>query len=189
MNNKKHLARAKAAAVASLAARRLKMIEGREFTLCLHMNSQESVEITDASQVPIACRELDLCAPGCIWQVVLAHLPEDSSKVLTSCIRDDRPCSDAIKEAASRFEEVPSAHVKRGVHLRVACYTFILPESYAQGKRRSFGRGGPVASETSISGTPSESPTNLDLRITCVPSVCPITARRRLMARVKDYSY
>ena len=103
-----------------LAARGLKKIEGKEFTLRLQKNSQDSVEITDASQVPITCRELELRIPGRLWQAVLASLPEDTSKHLASCIRDDRPSNDAIKEAASRFEEVPGAQVKRGIHLRVA---------------------------------------------------------------------
>jgi Siphovirus Gp157 len=47
-----------------LAARGLKKIEGREFTLRLQKNSQDSVEITDQSQIPMACRELDLRVPG-----------------------------------------------------------------------------------------------------------------------------
>jgi hypothetical protein len=103
-----------------LAARGLKKIEGKEFTLRLQKNSQDSVEITDAGQVPIDYRELELHIPGRVWQAVLAHLPEDTSKVLASCIRGDRPCNDAIKEAVSRFGEVPGAQVKRGIHLRVA---------------------------------------------------------------------
>jgi hypothetical protein len=103
-----------------LAARGLKKIEGREFTLRLQNNSQDSVEIIDAGQVPIACRELDLCIPGRIWQAILSFLPEDMSKSLASCIRDDRPCNAAIKEAAGRFEDVPGAQIKRGIHLRVA---------------------------------------------------------------------
>jgi Siphovirus Gp157 len=103
-----------------LAARGLKKIEGREFTLRVQKNSQDSVEITDASKVPIACRELELRVPGRVWQAVLALLPEDTSKALESCIRDDSPSNDAIKEAASRCEVVPGAQVKRGVHLRVA---------------------------------------------------------------------
>ena len=103
-----------------LAARGLKKIEGKEFTLRLQKNSQDSVEITDASQVPITYRELDLRIPGRLWQLVVASLLEDTSKALASCIRDDRPSSDAIKKAASRFEEVPGAQVRRGVHLRVA---------------------------------------------------------------------
>jgi len=103
-----------------LAVRGLKKIEGKEFTLRLQKNSQDSVEITDAGQVPITCRELELRIPGRVWQAVLVFLPEDTSKVLTSCIRDDRPNNDAIKEAVSRFEEVPGAQVKRGIHLRVA---------------------------------------------------------------------
>jgi hypothetical protein len=103
-----------------LAARGLKKIEGKEFTLRLQKNSQDSVEITDASQVPIMYRELELRVPGRLWQAVLADLPEDRSKLLASCIRDDKPSNDAIKEAASHFEEVLGAKVKRGVHLRVA---------------------------------------------------------------------
>jgi hypothetical protein len=103
-----------------LAARGLKKIEGKEFTLRLQKNSQDSVEITNASQIPMACRELELRIPGRVWQAVLAFLPEDIFKVLTNCIHDDKPCNDAIKEAVSRFEEVPGAHVRRGIHLRVA---------------------------------------------------------------------
>jgi hypothetical protein len=103
-----------------LAARGLKKIEGREFTLRLQKNKQDSVEITDADQIPITRRELDLCIPGRIWQAILAFIPEDASKSLASCIRDDRPCNAAIKEAASRFEQVPGVRIKRGIHLRVA---------------------------------------------------------------------
>ncbi len=103
-----------------LSTRGLRKIEGKEFTLRLQKNSQDSVEITDAGQVPITCRELELRIPGRIWQAVLAVLPEDASKALASCIRDDRPSNDAIKEAANRCEEVPGAQVKRGIHLRVA---------------------------------------------------------------------
>jgi hypothetical protein len=73
-----------------LAARGLKKIEGREFTLRLQKNSKDSVEITDVGQVPIAFRELDLCIPGRIWEAVLAFLPEDTSKDLVSCRRDYR---------------------------------------------------------------------------------------------------
>jgi len=103
-----------------LAARGLKKIEGREFMLRLQKNSQDSVEITDESQVPMNCRELELRVPGRIWEAVLALLPEGTSKLLASCIHDDTPSNDAIKEAASRCEEVPGAQIKRGVHLRVA---------------------------------------------------------------------
>jgi hypothetical protein len=103
-----------------LMSRGLKKVEGKEFTLRMQKNSQDSVEITDAALVPVTCRELELRIPGLVWQAVLAILPEDTAKDLASCIRDDRPSSDAIKEAASRLEEVPGAQIKRGVHLRVA---------------------------------------------------------------------
>ena len=103
-----------------LMSRGLKKIEGKEFTLRMQKNSQDSVEITDATQIPITCRELEVRIPGRLWQSVVASLPEDTSKALANCVRDDRPSNDAIKEAASRFEEIPGAQVKRGVHLRVA---------------------------------------------------------------------
>ena len=103
-----------------LISRGLKKIEGKEFSLRMQKNSQDSVEITDAGQVPITCRELEFRISGRLWQEVLAFLPEDTSKVLANCVRDDRPSNDAIKEAASRFEEVPGTQIKRGIHLRVA---------------------------------------------------------------------
>ena len=103
-----------------LAVRGLKKIEGKEFTLRLQKNSQDSVEITDADQVPINYRELELHIPGRVWQTVLALLPEDTSNALASGIRGDKPRNDAIKEALSRFEEIPGAQVKRGVHLRIS---------------------------------------------------------------------
>jgi Siphovirus Gp157 len=103
-----------------LAARELKKIEGREFTLRLPKNSQDSVEITDATQIPMTCRELELHIPGRVWQAVLACPPEDTSNILESCVRYDTPSNDAIREAAGRFETVPGAQVERGIHLRVA---------------------------------------------------------------------
>ena len=103
-----------------LAARGLKKIEGKEFTLRMQKNSQDSVEITDESQLPINYRELELHIPGRVWQTVLALLPEDTSNALASGIRRDKPSNDAIKEALSRFEEIPGAQVKRGVHLRIS---------------------------------------------------------------------
>jgi hypothetical protein len=103
-----------------LATRGLKKIEGREFSLRLQKNSQDSVEITDESQVPMSCRELELRVSGKIWQAVHTLLPEDASMALKSCVREQRPSNDAIKEAACRCEEVPGAQVRRGIYLRVA---------------------------------------------------------------------
>jgi hypothetical protein len=103
-----------------LATRGLKKIEGREFTLRQQKNSQDSVHITDSSQLPMFCRELDLRIPGPVWEEVLALLPEKASNALKVCVRDERPSNEAIKLALSRSEEVPGAEVKRGNHLRVA---------------------------------------------------------------------
>jgi hypothetical protein len=103
-----------------LATRGLKKIEGREFTLRQQKNSQDSVHITDGSQLPMFCRELDLRIPGPVWEEVLAYLPDETSDALKVCVRDERPNNEAIKLALSRAGEVPGAEVKRGNHLRVA---------------------------------------------------------------------
>jgi hypothetical protein len=103
-----------------LVTRGLKKIEGREFTLRQQRNSQDSVHITDGSQPPMFCRELDLRIPGPVWEEVLAFLPEETSNALKICVRDERPSNEAIRLAANRSEEVPGAQVKRGIHLRVA---------------------------------------------------------------------
>lgn len=102
-----------------LLSRDLKKIEGQQFTLRAQKNSQDSVQITDESQIPLTCRELELRIPGPIFQAVLDFLPGDTSKALKCCVRADRPNNDAIKEAASRREDVPGAQIKRGIHLRV----------------------------------------------------------------------
>jgi hypothetical protein len=103
-----------------LSARGLRKIEGRAFTLRLQKNSQDSVHIMDEGLLPMFCRELDLRVPGSVWEEVLAVLPEGTSNTLKACVRDERPSNEAIKQAASRSEDVPGAQIKRGIHLRVA---------------------------------------------------------------------
>ena len=103
-----------------LAARGLKKIEGREFTLRLQKNSQDSVVILDMAQLPMHCRELELRLPGSLWEKVLAAVPQETANALKISVRDERPSNEAIKLAASRSEQIPGAQVKRGVHLRVA---------------------------------------------------------------------
>lgn len=103
-----------------LAARGLKKIEGREFTLRSQKNSQDSVLITDMGQLPMLFRELELRVSGSLWEEVLAAVPEETAHALKMSVRDERPSNEAIKFAASRSEQIPGAEVKRGVHLRVA---------------------------------------------------------------------
>ena len=103
-----------------LASRGLKKIEGREFTLRAQKNSQDSVHVSDQSQLPMSCLELELRVPGCVWEEVLTTISGSMRNTLMGCVRDERPCNEAIKLAASRLEAVPGTEVKRGVHLRVA---------------------------------------------------------------------
>jgi hypothetical protein len=103
-----------------LMSRGLKKIEGKEFTLRMQKNGQDSVEIYNAGIIPVAFREIELRIPGRIWLAVLEALPQEASEALKVWVRDERPCNDTIKEAATRSEEIPGARVKRGVHLRVA---------------------------------------------------------------------
>src|SRR5208282_5947988 len=90
-----------------LAARGLKKIEGKEFTLRLQKNSQDSVEITDAGRVPMDYRELELRIPGCVWQETLDLLPAQTCDSLKNCVRNDSPSIDSIRAADGRREQVP----------------------------------------------------------------------------------
>jgi len=103
-----------------LATRGLKKIEGKEFTLRQQKNSQDSVQITAESQVPMAYRELELRIPGRDWQMALELLPPQVRASLSGFVHNDKPSIDSIREAASRNEEVPGSIVKRGIHLRMA---------------------------------------------------------------------
>ena len=103
-----------------LLSRELRKIEGREFTLCARKNSQDSVVISDEPKVPLVLREIEAKIPGRFWQALLSKLPEDDANELKACVRQMKPCNEAIKNAAAIEESVPGAEIRRGFHLRVA---------------------------------------------------------------------
>ena len=103
-----------------LLSRELRKIEGREFTLCARKNSQDSVVISDEPKVPLVLREIEAKIPGRFWQALLSKLPEDDANELKACVRQMKPCNEAIKNAAAMLECVPGAEIRRGFHLRVA---------------------------------------------------------------------
>ncbi len=103
-----------------LISRELKKIEGREFTLRMQKNSQDSVKILDESVLPIAYCRVDVRLDGVLWETVLSYLPEELTKTLRFAIREKRPNAKAIQDAFSRSEQVPGTKVRRGSHLRVA---------------------------------------------------------------------
>jgi hypothetical protein len=113
------VARTKNMVLYFLAARGLKKIEGKEFTLRMQKNSQDSVRITDQAAVPISYCRIDAQIDGVVWGTALSLLPDDLSKSLESSIQETRPNADAIKAAAMRNEQVPGAEVRCGSHLRV----------------------------------------------------------------------
>lgn len=103
-----------------LMSRELKKVEGREFTLRVQKNSQDSVKILDEYVLPIPYCRVDLRLDGVLWETVLSFLPEELTKALCSSIQEKRPNADAIKDAFSRGEQVPGTEIRRGSHLRVA---------------------------------------------------------------------
>jgi hypothetical protein len=103
-----------------LLSRDLKKIEGREFTLRVQKNSQDSVKITDDGTLPMAYRRVEARIDGVLWETVLSCLPEELAKALEVSVYETKPDMDAIKAAAMRHEQVPGADVRRGSHLRVA---------------------------------------------------------------------
>jgi Siphovirus Gp157 len=103
-----------------LLSRDLKKIEGYQFTLRAHKNSQDSVRITDEAAVPRSYCRIEARIPGVIWQTLLVFLPEEFVKMMESSIQETKPDAEAIKAAVAREELVPGAEVRRGMHLRVA---------------------------------------------------------------------
>ena len=103
-----------------LMSRDLRKIEGREFTLRVQKNSQDSVRITDEAALPKCYCWIDARIDGVIWETVLSLLPDELAKTLESSVQGTRPNSDEIKAAAMRNEQVPGAEVRRGSHLRVS---------------------------------------------------------------------
>jgi hypothetical protein len=103
-----------------LMSRELRKIEGREFTLRIQKNSQDSVRILDEPALPLAFRKVEARIGGVLWETILSYLPEDLERALVACIQETKPDAEAIKAAALRHEEVAGAEVRRGSHLRVA---------------------------------------------------------------------
>jgi hypothetical protein len=103
-----------------LMARGLKKIEGKEFTLRMQKNSQDSVRITDETVVPKHYCRIDARIDGVLWETVLSMLPEELARALESSVQETMPDAEAIKVAAMRQEQVPGTEVRRGSHLRVA---------------------------------------------------------------------
>ena len=112
--------RTKSMALFYLMSRDLRKIEGREFTLRVQKNSQDSVRITDEAALPKCYCWIDARINGVIWETVLSLLPDELAKPLESSVQGTRPNSDEIKTAAMRNEQVPGAEVRRGSHLRVS---------------------------------------------------------------------
>ena len=103
-----------------LKSRELKKIEGREFTLRIQKNSQDSIRFTDETQVPLRYRTVSARLDGLSWERVMENLPEDLKRLLVASIQEASPSNEAIKNAVQNQIAVPGAEVYRGDHLRVA---------------------------------------------------------------------
>jgi len=103
-----------------LMSRDLRKVEGREFTLRIQKNSQDSVRILDESSLPTAYRKIEARINGVLWQTVLSCLPEELERDLAACVQETKPDTELIKAAWMRHEQVAGAEVRRGSHLRVA---------------------------------------------------------------------
>ena len=103
-----------------LKSRELRKIEGREFTLRIQKNSQDSVRFPDETQVPMLYRIVAARIDGALWERVIESVPEDMGRLLVASIQDASPSNEAIKQAVQNQVAVPGAEVYRGDHLRVA---------------------------------------------------------------------
>jgi len=112
--------RAKSMVLFYLMSREVRKIEGRQFTLRIQKNSQDSVRILDESSLPTAYCKIEARVGGVLWQTVLSLLPEGLERAMAACVQEMKPDTEAIKAASMRHEEVAGAEVRRGFHLRVA---------------------------------------------------------------------
>jgi Siphovirus Gp157 len=103
-----------------LMSRELKNIEGREFTLRIQKNGQDSVRFTDESQVPMHLRKVEAIFDGQHWERVIAAVPGELKHSLLTSIREAVPSNETIRQAVQNGIPVPGAEVYRGNHLRVA---------------------------------------------------------------------
>lgn len=103
-----------------LMSRELKKIEGREFTLRIQRNSQDSIRFTDESQVPMCLRKVEACFEGQLWEKFIAAVPCELKHMFIASIRETVPSNEAIKQAVQNGIPVPGAEVYRGNHLRIA---------------------------------------------------------------------
>ena len=102
-----------------LKSRDLKKIEGREFTLRIQKNSQDSVRFTDETLVPMRYRTVAARIDGALWERVIESVADEVRCLLVTSIQDASPCNEAIKNAMQNQTRVPGADVYRGDHLRV----------------------------------------------------------------------
>jgi hypothetical protein len=103
-----------------LKSRELKKIEGREFTLRIQKNSQDSVRFIDETLIPMRYRTVAARLDGALWERMIESVPEEVKCQLVASIQDASPCNEAIKNAVQNQTRVPGAEVYRGDHLRVA---------------------------------------------------------------------
>ena len=103
-----------------LKSRDLKKIEGREFTLRIQKNSQDSVRFTDETSVPMRYRTVAFRLDGAVWERLIESVPEEFNRLLVASIQEAAPSNEAIKKAVQNQIPVPGAEVYRGDHLRVA---------------------------------------------------------------------
>ena len=103
-----------------LMSREIKKLEGRQFTLRIQKNSQDSVRVLNESSLPTAYRKIEARISGVLWETVLSCLPAELECALVACIQEMKPDIEAIKAASMRHEDVVGAEVRRGSHLRVA---------------------------------------------------------------------
>jgi len=103
-----------------LKSRDLRKIEGREFTLRIQKNSQDSVRFTDETRVPMRYRTVAARIDGRLWERIIELVPEEVSRLLVASMQEAAPSNEAIKSAVQNQITVPGAEVYRGDHLRVA---------------------------------------------------------------------
>ena len=103
-----------------LNSRDIAKIEGPQFTLRRQKNSTDTVNVQDASLLPIHLLRIEARFTGPLWERIAASLPAELQECFLSSLQSSAPLVDEIKQEVARGCAVEGVRIVRGHHLRIA---------------------------------------------------------------------
>ena len=103
-----------------LNSRGVTKIEGTQFTLRRQKNSADTVNVQNASLLPIHHLRMEARFTGKVWEQIAASLPAELKQCFLTGLQGSSPLLDEIKQEVASGCVFEGVSVIRGHHLRVA---------------------------------------------------------------------